>query len=349
MKYQNLAAFEKHLSQAAKVQLSRVFLIVSSCPYERKKVVEKITAAIRSREGKIDFQTQDGSLGDVQEAVDSLNTASLFSGKQVLYLDGIDKLKKNALAPLADYVVAPSPFAYLLLGANSAKSLTELYAKGKKELIACDLSEEKPWDRKDRLKRTLADYTLKEGKRISGDALEYLLENVGLNLPGLEQELEKLIIYAAERSELGIQDVHALCAAQKSLTLWQLAEAIAWRDPFPKLEENVDLSLLLPLLSQLRTQFQHGLTVSLLLERGTPHVDIAHYLPSVKPAAIDKMLPLAKARKSPFFKRALDLLFDVELMAKNSSFDPALILDLLLTKLTMLKRHYALSASQSSR
>nr|AOO54569.1 ribosomal RNA small subunit methyltransferase I [uncultured bacterium] len=185
----------------------------------------------------------------------------------------------------------------------------------------------------------LLDHAMKAGKRISADALEYLLEHVGLNLPSLEQELEKLITYALERSELHLKDVHALCAAQKSSTLWQLAEAIAWKEGFAKAEENIDLSLLLPLISQVRTQLQHGLTLSLLLEKGTPHGEIAHYVPGVKPASLDKMLPVAKVRKSRFFKRALDVLFETELMAKNSACEPALILDAFISKLTLLKRY----------
>ncbi len=334
---------------ASKVQLSRVFLIVSPCQYERKKIVEKIVSAIKGKEGLVHFQVHEGAQGAIEEQIEGLNTASLLTGKQVLLLDGIDKLKKNAMASLSAYVVRPSPFAYLLLGSASSKGLNELYATGKKELIACDLSDEKPWDRKDRLKRSLVEFAAKAGKRLNADALEHLLENVGLNLPGLEQEADKLISYVGERREIALQDVHALCAAQKSATLWQLADAIAWRDSFPRIDETVDLSLLLPLLSQLRTQFQQGLTLAILLERGTAHADIPHYIPGIKPASLDKILPIARQRQSPFFKRALDLLFDVELMAKNSSFDPALILDLLLTKLTLLKRHYALPVSQSSR
>jgi DNA polymerase III subunit delta len=349
LKYQNLGAFEKHLEQAAKVQLSRVFLVVSSCSYERRKIVERILQAIRSKEGEINFQIEEGSQGGLDAMIDGLNTTSLLLGKQVLYLDGIDKLKKGALTPIADYAAKPSPFSYLLLGASSSKGLTELMTKGKKELIACDLSEEKPWDRKDRIKRMLMDFAAKSGRKISGDALEHLLENGGLNLPGLEQEIGKLITYAGERKEIGIQDVHLLCPVQKSLTLWQLAEAIAWKDAPPKTEELLDLGTLLPLLSQLRIQFQQGMTAAVLLERGVSHSEMAPYFPTLKPATLDKILPIAKARQSPFFKRALGVLFDIELMAKNSAFEPALILDLLLTKLTLLKRHYALSFSQSSR
>ena len=309
--------------------------------------MERIIAAIRVKEGEIHLHTQEG--GDLQEQMDGLNTTSLLLGKQVLCLDSIDKLKKNGLSLLAEYAAKPSPFAYLLLGANSGKALGDLYTKGKKELIACDLSDEKPWDRKDRLKRALVDYAGIAGKKLNGDALEHLLENVGLNLPSLEQEVAKLITYVGERREMTLQDVHLLCAAQKSSTLWQLAEAIIWKEGPVKTDEEVDLSLLLPLLAQMRTQLQHGMTLASLIERGVPVGDIPPYCPTLKPASLDKILPIARSRQTPFFKRALDVLFDVELMAKNSSFDPALILDLFLTKITLLKKHHALSVPQSSR
>ncbi len=345
MKYQSLIAFEKHLEQAAKVHLSHVFLVVSPCSYERKKIVQKILHAIEIKEKNIQLQTREGTQGPIEDVIDTLNTTSLFTGKQVLYVDGIDKVKKNGLSALANYVGSPSPFSHLILGASSAKSLTEIATKGKKELIICDLSDEKPWDRKDRLKRALVEHAAKAGKRLHGDAVEYLLESVGLNLPSLEQEVEKLITYAIEQRELTLQDVRTLCATEQSQTLWQISEQIAWKEALPKLEEDLDLSLLLPLVAQLRTQFQNGLSVSVLIERGTPHAEIAHYLPTIKSSTLDKMLPLAKARRSSFFKRALDLLFEMELMAKNSSFEPALILDLFLSKLTLLKKHYAVSTS----
>lgn len=341
LKYQNLSAFEKHLEQASKVHLSRVFLVVSPCPYERKKIIEKIIAAIRIRQRDLSLCTEDAAQCSLEEKIDGLNTASLFTGEQVLYLDAIDKLKKNELALLAEYAAHPSPFAYLFLGAGASKYLNDLYARGKKELIVCDLSSEKPWDRKDRLKRFLIEKAFHAGKRLQADAAEYLLENVGLNFPFLEQEIEKLITYAGELRELTLQDVQTLCTAQKGATLWQLAEAVVWKENLLKTEEMIDLSLLLPFLSQLRTQLQHGLLLSVLAGRGAAQSEIVHYLPTIKPAALDKMLPIAKRRKSIFFKRALDILFDIELIVKNSSFEPALIFDLILAKLSFQKRHHS--------
>lgn len=341
LKFQNLSAFEKHLSQAAKVHLSRIFLVISSCPYERKKIIEKVIAAVKAKHSDLAIHTQDAQQGALEEKIDELNTASLFSGQQLVYLDGIEKLKKNGLALLADYAADPSPFAYLLLGAGSGKGLDDFYDKGKKELIVCDLSSEKPWDRKDRLKHYLIDKVAKVGKRLSGEAAEILLESVGASLPYLEQEADKLITYTGERREISLADVNALCVAQKSENLWQIAEAIVWKESPPKIDENSDL--LFPLISQVRTQLQNGLMIAILLERGAAHHEITHYLPTVKPATLDRILPIAKARKSPFFRRALDALFDIELMAKNS-IDPALIFDLLNAKIK-----HALSLSQPAR
>lgn len=341
MKYQNLAAFENHLAKAAKIQLARVFLVVSACSHERKKIALKIVSAIRGKEGEICFHTEDAARGDLELLIDGLNTTSLLEGKQVLCIDRVETLKKNGIERLARYVANPSPFSWLLIGAGSSKGLTELYAKGKKELIACDLSDEKPWDKKERLRRSSLEHAAKADRRLNPDALEFLLENVSLSLPALENEVDRLIAWAGERRELTLQDVRTLCTAQKGSTLWQLTDEIVWGELWPKMDEDVDLGLLLPLISQVRTQLQHGLTVSLLLERGAPQEEIAHCLPGIRPAAMDKMLPVAKVRQSPFFKRALDVLFEVELLAKNSALDPALILDTLLSKLHVLKRYMA--------
>src|SRR6185503_18539336 len=103
LKYQNLSAFEKHLQQAAKVQLSRVFLVVSACPYERKKIIEKVIATIRTQQSNIHVSVKEAVQGSLQEQINELNTNSLLSGKRVLYLDSIDKLKKNGFTLLAEY------------------------------------------------------------------------------------------------------------------------------------------------------------------------------------------------------------------------------------------------------
>jgi len=320
-----------------KVPLSKVFLVVSPCSYERRKIVDQIFHAISKQENEVQFLHRDLSEGSLKLGIEELNTLSLFSGKKVLYLNGIDKLKKGDLALLVEYVEKPSSGAYLILGSASSKGLTELYSKGKKELIACDLSDEKPWELKNRLKKRLIDQAAHSKKRFSPEAVDHLLELVGSFLPNLEQEVDKLITYAALRSDISISDVQLLCSAQKTPHLWELVDQIVWGHAPCKIEGSVDLSLLLPLISQIKNQLQYGMTIATLLARGVPSHEIAPYLPTVKPASLEKLLSPARQKSVRFFKRALDLLFETELMAKNSGFDPGWILDLFVSKLHLLK------------
>lgn len=338
MKYQNIHSFEKHLTQSAKLPLSHVFLVASPCSYERRKIVDKIFYAIASQGKEVQFLSREVADTSLEDSLEELNTLSLFSGEKVLYLNGIDKLKKGDLALLTAYVAKPSSSSYLILGSSSSKGLADLYAKGKKELIACDLSEEKPWELKNRLKKMLVDQADQSKKRFSPDAVDLLLELVGPSLPNLEKEVDKLITYCMERSCISLADVRLLCSAQKAPHLWELVDQIVWGILPCKIEESVDLSLLLPLFSQIKNQLQQGMTVATLAERGVPFHEMAPYLPTVKPSALEKLLSPARQRPIGFFKRALDLLFEAELMAKNSGFDPGWILDLFLSKFHLLKR-----------
>ena len=285
--------------------------------------------AISSQEREVQFLSREITDVPLKASLEELNTLSLFSGEKVLYLNGIDKLKKGDLALLTAYVEKPSSSSYLILGSASSKGMADLYTKGKKELIACDLSDEKPWELKNRLKKMIVDQADQSKKRFSPDAVDHLLELVGPSLPNLEQEVNKLITYAMERSYISLADVQLLCSAQKTPHLWELVEQIVWGSGPCKIEETVDLSLLL---------LQHGMTVATLVERGVPFHEMAPYLPTVKPAALEKLLSPARQRPIGFFKRALDLLFETELMAKNSGFDPGWILDLFVSKLHLLKR-----------
>ena len=98
----------------------------------------------------------------------------------------------------------------------------------------------------------------------------------------------------------------------------------------------MDLAMLLSFFSALRVQLQQGFILTVLIERKAAREEIVHYLPMVKPAALDKMLPIIKRRQTAFFKRALDLLFDMELLTKSGSLEPGVLFDLVLTKIFLL-------------
>ncbi|HEY2811322.1 MAG TPA: hypothetical protein VGJ00_08050 [Rhabdochlamydiaceae bacterium] len=335
MKFQQLSTFEKHLEKAAVHHLSRVYQVIASCSFERKKISSTICAVIQKKEGSIAKVSFDGKELEWAKVRQELDTASFLEGCRIVIVDEADKLSKTILFALSAYIVKPSPFAYLILSSASAKNLGELYEQGKKELVVCDLSAEKPWERKERLRAQLIKSAALEGKTLVREAADLLLERTGGELPLLEQELNKLICYCQERPQIALQDVQLLCSCEKATSLWNLAESIVWQKCPVSVDVGFDLSSLLVVLGQVRSHLQQGAQLSKQLEEGRALRDIS--LPFFKPQLLEKAAPIAKSRTPVFFTRALVALFDVEMLAKGSSLTPSLLLDLLVAKVAHLK------------
>ncbi len=324
MKFSQLSAFEKNL---ASLHLSPVYLVVSPCSYERKKIMELIKAAVRKKEGEVTLARYDGK--DVEWAAvrEDLDTLNGWGGGRIILLDEIDKLKKAALSALIHYVSQPSPHVYLIMGANSGKSLLELYKQGKKEMVACDLSEEKPWERKDRLRNHLQQLSLREKKQMSREAAELLLDKLGTDLSSLEQEMNKLICYCWDRPQITPQDVRALCYTHQPQSVWNLAEGIVWNTQPVRVDSTYELSSFFYLLGQVRFHLQQGLILASAFEQGKPVEEV-----SLKPQLLEKVIPYAKKQGSRHFQQALNNVFEMELLAKNSSLAVSLLFDLLVAK-----------------
>lgn len=331
MKFQQLSAFEKHLEKAAPNHLSRVYLIVSGCADERRAIGERVKGAIGKKEKATQSLFYNAQEVEWRRVRDELDTVSFLGGCRIIVLDEVDKLKKSALASLIAYIARPSPFVYLLLGADSAKALGELYESGKKECIVCDLSGEKAWERKERVKAGVVARLAKEGKRVLPGALEMVMQRTGGQLAVLEQELSKLLSYCSERAEITERDIQAIGIPEKTLSVWACAEAIVWQGRSPEVDATFDLSSFLVVLGQVRSHLQQGLQLALHLAEGKPLAALS--LPLFKPQMLEKIAPLARRRTAVFFKEKLRVAFEMEVMAKSASLPPLLLLDMLTAKM----------------
>lgn len=335
MKYQQFLAFQKHLHQSAPDHLAHLYLVAAACPYERKKIVEEIFSTLRLKHKKLQIRFLEAGQANLETLLLDLSCLSLFGGIQAIYLDGIDKLKKPMLTLLTSFILQPkssNPSSYVILGASSNQSLNELYTKGKKELIVCDLTQEKPWEKKERLKRFSLQFAKTLGKTLEEDAINSLLERIGMDLPGLEQALFKLFTYVGERAMIQRSDVEKLCQQVVENSLWQQAEWLVWKEIFPSHLEKWEISDLLGFITSVRSQLQLGLSIAVFLKQGFDFQKMVHALPMVKPASLEKWILIARQKKPFYFKRGLQAVFETEVLAKNSSFSPSFLLDLFRAK-----------------
>lgn len=77
------------------------------------------------------------------------------------------------------------------------------------------------------LKKWIAGYLKKNGKKISVSTAEHLMERVGTNMETLNNELDKLIGYTGERQEIEREDVDAICSGLTVSRIFDMIDAVA--------------------------------------------------------------------------------------------------------------------------
>ncbi len=313
MKFQKWEAFEKHFEQAFLHHLSPIYLIVSSHPQDRKKILSLMKEQILKKEMAFDAR----SCVSLQEALAHVQSSSLLNASVLAVVDFEEGMSKDEILLLEQYAKSPLKHSHLIIGAAGGSSLQSLYEKIKKESIMLDLGQEKPWDRQDRLKRFIALCFQKEGKSISSKALDLFFQRLSSDWALLEQEMLKLICYAGARAVITEQDIQEICAEDRMVSTWNWAEQLIWHQP-PLLPEEINDTFLFSVIPALRFNLERGLNMSSLIKQGATMQEIAQELSDIKPAKLKLFYESARKKPLSFFKQGLQQLFTLELSAKNS-------------------------------
>lgn len=259
----------------------------------------------------------------------------------MIWVQQADKLKKAVQDNLIKYFSRPAPSQYLLLSASSWAKNTIFYKAAEKEGIILDIAELKPWEKEQRLAEWVNKQAAASRKLISYQVCQFLVKRLGNDQALLAKELEKLICFSGERKEIVQQDVEALCHRQQVETIWQLGEALFRRDAGASIQMVHALLMegqsLLPLLRQIRSQYQTGYQICLLLGEGKQASDISQEFPYLKGQILERNMRQAQQYGLDLFKKGLIALDGAELRVKNSPVDEKIIAELLIMQLTMSK------------
>ncbi|HUD01723.1 MAG TPA: hypothetical protein VMR37_05315 [Rhabdochlamydiaceae bacterium] len=331
MKFSSISAFDKHLKEAFPDHLAPIFLLVTPCDYERRMNLDKITLLIQKKDPSVRIVRLSGLEDPLEQVKGELLTPSLWGGLTLVIYEAVDKVKNNGL--LGDLFAHFPPGVHLVLGASSFKPVSELYQKGKKEIVVLDMGDEKPWEKERRLQDWLANQARLYQKTLSSDVVHYLMQHLGPDLATLDQELAKLLCYVGDKPRIELEDAKAICGTRDLFTGWQLAEKIVWDRATSLGEKLSDLGFLFPFIGQLRYHLQLGYRLAELIENKASSGDIKHHFPSLRPQQLEKFSAQAKARKPFFFHRGLQMLYNLEFASKSSPLDIAVLFDLFQAKL----------------
>lgn len=340
MKYDNLNAFEKHVAGAAPDHFSNLYVILGKETFDTESAATILIDALLPEQKNRDLSLRilEGGGVNCSELLTELNSISFLTPKKVFLIHHVDKMKKVVQEEIEKYILKPHRTHYLVFTGTSLHKGSSFYKKAEKAGIVLELPELKVWEKEKRLAEWVGKLAAQERKTISYQTCQLLVKTIGLDQGTLAQEMEKLFCYVGERKEISPQDMAAICSNLHVNTIWELGESIFLCETAKALTIFRTLlnagEDLLPLLRQIRSQFQTGFQTASMLAVGATAADITQEFPYLKGQILERHLQRTTFYGMDRFRSGLLAIDETELHGKNSQVDESLLADLLIIKLT---------------
>ena len=333
MKFSSMRAFIKHLEGSQTTGFASLYLVISPDGSENRVALDRLVEKIGKKEGIGPLGVRSFIEPTYNELSQEINTGSFFSAKKMILVGGVQDLSKEVEELLLKQ--APPGTFILLHGLSGANPFFKKVEKGG---IVVELGAEKSWEKEKNAQEWVMQRFYEEKKRIDPLAAQLLAKESGGEIGFLEQEIEKLIAYTLGRDTISRQDVLAISISRPAITVFQLAESLFKRDTagairyFRALLD--DGTSYFAILKQLRGQILTDLEIASILKTGGKNADVTTTFPYMKGFILEKHLETVRTWGFEGLKRALVLVDDFELRAKEGSADYELLADLLTLKLS---------------
>lgn len=154
---------------------------------------------------------------------DELLTVSMFGDRRLVLVEDAEDFVSENRATLEKYLDKPSKKSLLVLDVGSFPKTTKLFKAVDKLGLLIECTELTGADLTRWIQATVKD---RFGKQITRDAAMLLPELAGTHLGLLDQEIEKVAAYAAERPQIDIEDVRKVVGGWKAETTWVMLNAL---------------------------------------------------------------------------------------------------------------------------
>jgi DNA polymerase-3 subunit delta len=353
-----------------------VLLVCGEDEFAVKQRAKQIYLEWTRELGGMDHEILDASVGNSGEALkilarlrEALQTLPFFGTAKVVWLKDCNFLGEeraaasqavtDTLADLAEELKAfPWDNVRLLISAGKVDKRKIFYKSldkiGTVEILDGWSANDRDWT--DQAEAWGRKALRAQQKEIADDALAELIARVGPNARQLDNEIEKLSLYAADSAEIQLEDVVAICTRNKTARAFALGDALGDRD-LPRLlrcldeelwevqldSQKSEIGLLYGLISKVRAM----ILLKEMVREGwiKPESDYnrfkaqlervpADQLPedrrfnprSINPYVLFKALPQVKRYTQEELVRAMDLLLQCNQRLVSSGLDEALVL-----------------------
>ena len=237
-------------------------LVCGDDDFAVKQRAKQVFQAWSAELGGMDHETIEATVSNGSDALtvlgklrEALQTLPFFGGGKVVWLRDCNFLGEDRTASSAAVTEALGELAEelknfswqnirLLISAGKVDKRKVFYKTldkiGTVESFAAWSQDDKDWA--DRAEIAAREALAKRQKDISETALGELINRAGANARQLENEIEKLCVFAGERKKIELADVTMICSQNKTAKAFALGDALGDRD-LPRLLKRLDEEL----------------------------------------------------------------------------------------------------------
>ncbi len=248
----SFAASDRFISEVSTRKLRPAYVLIGDESFFRDRCRHALIEHLVQPEWR-DFSLHQLDLAEVSvfEVLNRARTASLMAPYQVFFVTGVKSLYGRGahtaeFAEVKAYCKNPNPDAVIIFIADHISipadvRRMDLTSKDRYERIretlgeSCGMIELARVEESDGM-RWVVDSAAKQGVVVETEAARELVDSLGANMLLVSNELEKLILYVAEKKKITPGDVETMVLAAKERSIYELTDAISAKDPGRALE-----------------------------------------------------------------------------------------------------------------
>lgn len=311
-------------------QLKNVYLLYGTEDYLKRQYRDKLKHALVELDDTMNFSAYEGKDINPKELIDLSETLPFFKEKRMILVEN-SGFFKNSCDDLAEYMSQVPESTCFVFVEEEVDKRSKLFKAASRAGSAVEFETPK----EDMLVRWILGRIQREGKKITQSVMQLFLSKTGSDMENIDKELEKLICYTLDKTEISAADVEAICTGQTENKIFEMIDAISAKNQKKALDLYYDLLALkeapMRILFLIARQFQNLLLIKSMSAKGYPAVSIAKTagMPSF---AVQKNLRQAGAFKINQLKEAIEDCGQAEEDVKTGRMADQLAVELLIVK-----------------
>ena len=213
-------------------QFQNIYLLYGQEDYLKLQYKNKLLAALVNEGDEMNFSKYEDAGINVNQVIDQAETMPFFAEHRVILIENSGFGKKMP-EELSEYLSSIPDFTIFIFVEPSADKRGKLYKAAKAAGRDIEINMPNESD----LAKWVGGMLKEAGKQMKREAWSQFLIMTHDSMDNMARELDKLVTYVGDRSQITLEDVNAICIARVETKIFDMINAISAKD----LRKTLDL------------------------------------------------------------------------------------------------------------